>query len=108
MGARRVGGCNQVWEESMSGIYCISDYQRPGKTQATETKTTSINTIAESVWCKKTIHGESLKRIAREIGRTYTETEDLLVEAAMNYGNEMYRSGLRFGRTMHHGSRRSA
>jgi hypothetical protein len=92
----------------MSSIYCISDYLRPAKMQAVETKTKTVRTISESVWTKKTIHGQGLKSIAHGFGMTYTEAEDLLVEAAMAYANEMYRSGVRFGRTMPHGERRAS
>jgi len=92
----------------MSSVFCISDYQRPGKTQATGTTTKTITTIAQSVWAKKTVHGLGLKRIAREVGISYGEAEDALVEAAMDYANGMYKAGLRYGRTMPHGDRRTA
>lgn len=87
----------------MGTVCCIDGNQRRSNLQAAETKTTfqkSINTERDEVWAKATIHGEGLKRIAREIGRTYTETEDLLIEAALAYGDKMFRHGVRLGRTM--------
>jgi hypothetical protein len=93
---------NPADEEGMKAKpVCTETFQRrPGYSQAVATIDGSIETLRDSVWAKKVIHGESLMRISREIGRRYIETEDLFVEAAMEYGLKMYRHGVRFGRTM--------
>ena len=82
-------------------VSCINSYKSAeGIFQPAETETTSVETNAQSVWAQKTVHLKGLKSIARTLGISYNEAEDLLVEAAMEYGQQMFKRGVRLGRTM--------